>query len=109
MGWFFGVTALLFAAATFAGEYRYLSVAGYTFQGRYLLPVSIGLSVVVWHDVSAARRALVGMVIVLNLLLAHETARRYYVERWHGVRQALPLGGSTIKSSTALHPNGKTP
>jgi len=85
---------LAFTAVTFAGEYHYLDVAGYTFQGRYLLPVALAFAVVLWHDQIWARRALIAAVIVLNVLLVEATVTRYYVDRWSGLWQSLPVHAS---------------
>lgn len=86
------VTAAVFVAATVAGEFYYLPQAGYTLQGRYFLPVAVLVAaIVVWHDVPAARHALVGAVMVLCALLVHRTVDRYYAENWAGVRAGLPF------------------
>jgi Predicted membrane protein (DUF2142) len=82
---------LAFTFVTFAGEYHYLDVAGYTFQGRYLLPVASAFAVVLWHDRVWLRRALIGVVAVVNLLLADATISRYYADRWTGLWRALPV------------------
>lgn len=98
--WYLAGTFVLFAAVTFAGEYRYLPVAGYTFQGRYLLPVAMGLGSVMWHEAALLRRLLLASIIVINVLLAHETAKRYYVDRWAGVWQALPFAPGPLEKGT---------
>ena len=87
------LTWLAFTLVTFAGEYHYLDVAGYTFQGRYLFPVALGFASVVWHDRIVLRRALIGLVLILNVLLADATITRYYTDRWTGLWQSLPIHG----------------
>src|SRR5207244_4292754 len=44
--WYLGTFWILFLLSTFAAELRYLREAGYTFQGRYLLPAALGLGAV---------------------------------------------------------------
>jgi Predicted membrane protein (DUF2142) len=89
---FVATVFLVFAALTVAGEFLYLSQAGYTLQGRYLLPVALGLiAPILWHRVPPARYALVAGVVVVNLLLAQQTVTRYYHDGWSGVRQAFPF------------------
>ena len=77
--------------STFAAELRYLREAGYTFQGRYLLPAALGLGAVLLHEVRAARIALLAGVLALNLVLVRETVHRYYGGGWHGAVHALPF------------------
>lgn len=89
--WYLGALAVLFFLSTIAAEIRYLPDAGYTFQGRYLLPGALGLGAVLLHQVRAARLALLGGVIALNLVLMQETVRRYYVGGWKGAVHALPF------------------
>jgi hypothetical protein len=88
---FAGVVFVAFAAVTLAGEFGYLTQAGYTLQGRYFLPAALGLAApVLSHRVPAARYALLAGVITVNLLLARQTVTRYYDDGWSGVRQGLP-------------------
>jgi hypothetical protein len=82
---------VLFFVSTFVAEFRYLREAGYTFQGRYLLPAALAFGVVVLHEVKAVRIALLAGVLALNVVLVRETVRRYYVEGWRGAVHALPL------------------
>jgi hypothetical protein len=89
---FVATVFVVFTALTVAGEFVYLSQAGYTLQGRYLLPVALGLiAPILWHRVPPARYALVAGVVVVNLLLAQQTVARYYHDGWTGVRQAFPF------------------
>jgi hypothetical protein len=89
--WYLGAVWVLFVVSTFVAEFRYLGEAGYTFQGRYLLPAALGFGVIVLHEVRAARLALLAGVLALNLALARETVRRYYVDGWRGAVHALPF------------------
>jgi hypothetical protein len=83
---------LAFGGATLAGEYGFLSQAGFQFQGRYLLPAIIGLlAIVLSHRVAPARYALLAGVIVVNLLLMQRTVTRYYADGWTGFSEALPF------------------
>jgi hypothetical protein len=81
----------LFFVSTFVAEFRYLPEAGYTFQGRYLLPAAIAFGVIVLHQVRPVRIALLAGVLALNLVLARETVRRYYIDGWRGAVHALPF------------------
>jgi Flp pilus assembly pilin Flp len=81
-----------FAMTTMAGEFGYLTQAGFTLQGRYFLPAVLGLiAPVLWHRVTPARYALLAGLVAVNLLLAQRTVTRYYEEGWTGVCQALPF------------------
>jgi hypothetical protein len=89
---FTGAVFVAFAATTLAGEYGYLTQAGYTLQGRYFLPALLGiLAPVLSHRVPLARWALLAGLIAVHLLLAQRTVTRYYEDGWTGVRQALPF------------------
>jgi hypothetical protein len=86
------VTSAAFVAGTVAGEFYYLPQAGYTLQGRYLLPVAVLVAAIVaWHEVRPARYAFIGVVMVLCALLVQRTVDRYYAENWSGVRAGLPF------------------
>jgi hypothetical protein len=91
LAWYLGAIGILFFASTIAAEVRYLHDAGYTFQGRYLLPGALGLGAVLLHEVRAARLALLGGVLALNLVLAQATVDRFYVGGWKGALHALPF------------------
>ena len=88
--WYLGAIWLAFLGSTFAAELRYLHDAGYTFQGRYLLPAALGLGAVLLHEVRAARIAFLAALLALNVVLARETTRRYY-GGWQGAVHALPF------------------
>lgn len=104
VAWFAAIVGVAFTAVTFAGEYHYLDVAGYTFQGRYLFPVALAFGVVLWHDVALVRRALLAGIVIFHVGLVDATVTRYYAERWAGVWQALPLHAPDRSSN-----NGDTP
>ncbi len=88
--WYLGTVWILFVGSTFVAELRYLREAGYTFQGRYLLPAALGLGAVLLHEVRAARVVFLAALLALNLVLARETTRRYY-GGWRGAVHALPF------------------
>jgi predicted membrane protein DUF2142 len=90
LAWYLGAIWVAFLGSTFAAELRYLHEAGYTFQGRYLLPAALGLGAVLLHEVRAARVAFLAALLALNLVLARETTRRYY-GGWKGAVHALPF------------------
>jgi hypothetical protein len=102
--WFAAIVGVTFTAVTFAGEYHYLGIAGYTFQGRYLFPVALAFGVVLWHDVAPVRRALLVGLFIVHVALVDATVTRYYAERWAGVWQALPFHAPDRSSL-----NGDTP
>jgi hypothetical protein len=89
--WYLGAIWIVFVGSTFAAELRYLREAGYTFQGRYLLPAALGFGAVLLHEVRTARIALLAGLVALNLVLARETTRRYYGGGWKGAVHALPF------------------
>jgi hypothetical protein len=89
--WYLGTLWILFVGSTFAAELRYLREAGYTFQGRYLLPAALGLGAVLLHEVRAARIAMLAGVLALNLVLARESVQRYYAGSWRVAVHALPF------------------
>lgn len=70
--------SVVFCLGVIAGEYHYLSKAGYTIQGRYFLPVSIGLSVFLVHRALLFRYIFVAYLLFLNLALVHEHFIRYF-------------------------------
>jgi hypothetical protein len=72
------------------GEYWYLPTAGYNFQGRHLLPVSIGLAGLVLHSHRPAVWTLLGWLGLMNLLLIHETIVRYFDGDWGRLWASLP-------------------
>ena len=83
---------LAYGGATLAGEYGFLSQAGFQLQGRYFLPAVIGLlAIALSHHVAPARYALLAGLIVVNLLLMQRTVTRYYADGWSGFSAALPF------------------
>ena len=89
---------VIFTAAVFAGyvvlmafgEYRYLPMAGENFQGRHLLPASIGLAGLVSHDEAWARRLLIGYLAIMNVAFMHASIVRYFGGNWSAFWQSLP-------------------
>jgi hypothetical protein len=84
-----------FLAVTLAGEFFYLPTAGYFLQGRHLLPASLGLTGLMWHRVRPVRLAFLAVLIVMNVLLLHQTVLRYYTRGWSAVVSALPFAGAS--------------
>jgi len=91
LAWYLGTLWIVFLGSAFAAEFRYLHDAGYTFQGRYLLPAALGLGAVLLHEVRAARMAMVAGLVALNVVLADATVHRYYGGGWQGAVHALPF------------------
>jgi hypothetical protein len=93
LAWYLAALWIVFVGSTFAAEMRYLREAGYTFQGRYLLPAGLGFGVILLHQVRAARVALFAGLIALQLVLMDVTVHRYYGNGWRGMVNALPFRG----------------
>jgi len=91
---FTAILLIAFVAATLTGEFLYLPVSGYVLQGRHLLPASIGLALVVMHRVTAARIALLALLVLLNVLLIQATIDRYYNGQWKVAAHALPFSAA---------------
>jgi hypothetical protein len=72
------VASSLFVLGTLAGEYAMVSKAGLTFQGRYVLPVMLGVAVLTRHNWRTVRWALVLAIVALHLSLAGRSVTRYY-------------------------------
>jgi hypothetical protein len=93
----FSAFAALFGVCYFTcmtiGEYWYLPMAGYNFQGRHLLPACVGLAGLVIHDSRFTRWSLVGMLGLLNVMLMHESIVRYFGGDWGVFRASLPWPG----------------
>jgi len=80
-GWasYFLLFALIYCAGVAAGEYHYLSIAGYTLQGRYFLPAALGLSVAFSiHRFLPAMYLFIGYLFIFNIALIHESLYRYF-------------------------------
>jgi hypothetical protein len=88
---FASVISIAFVAATVAGEFAYLPVAGYILQGRHLLPGSIALALLVMHRVTAVRIATIGFFVLLNVLLIDATLDRYYGGEWKLAVYTMPF------------------
>jgi hypothetical protein len=82
----FALFAVLFGVAyfigVFVGEFRYLAAAGFTFQGRYLLPASVAVAVVLLEQWRAWRLVVVVYLLALNVALVQRTVERYYDGSW---------------------------
>jgi hypothetical protein len=78
--------AALFGAAfvigVLAAVYRGMPSIGLQFQGRYLLPASPGLTVVLADRWRAWRVALALFMVAFNLALLQRTVERYYEGDW---------------------------
>lgn len=72
------------------GEYHYFPVAGVNFQGRHVLPASIGLCGLVMHEAVWVRRAFIGFLGVFNLTLMHQSFVRYFAADWTALWLSLP-------------------
>jgi hypothetical protein len=91
----FAMYALLFAviysAGILAGEFLYLDDAGYTVQGRYFIPVSLGFSVCLLHPLVSFGYLLPLYLCFFNYVLMLATVDRYYAGDWSRVLLALPF------------------
>ena len=101
---YFGLCFVVFAATMYAVEYSYLREAGLIIQGRYFLPASIGLAPLLFHRSTAARLALVGSVVVLNVGLMAATIQRYYGDDWRTAWRALPFDAAPEAAGPAATP-----
>jgi hypothetical protein len=61
------------------GEFHYLAKAGYTLQGRYFLPVALGLSTFLVHRFLPAIYLFMGYILIFNAAMIIETLYRYFV------------------------------
>jgi hypothetical protein len=86
--------AVLFALGYFAcmtvGEYWYLPMAGYNFQGRHLLPACIGFAGLVMSDSHIARWTAAGWLTLINVMLMHASIVRYFGGDWGVFLASLP-------------------
>jgi hypothetical protein len=86
--------AALYAAALVAAEFVNVPRWGYAIQGRYFLPVALGVALLVCHPAQWLRRAFVAFLIVFQVYCLQLTVDRYYAGDWSLVRRALPFRGS---------------
>ncbi len=90
----FASFAALFGACYFAvmtiGEYWYLPMAGYNFQGRHLFPACIALGGLVVHENRYVRWTIVGWIGLMNLVLIWLSFQRYFGGDWRVFLAALP-------------------
>jgi hypothetical protein len=97
--------AALYAAALVAAEFVNVPRWGYAIQGRYFLPVALGVAVLVCHPAAWLRRAFVAFLVVFQLLCLQLTVDRYYAGDWSLVRRALPFrGAGADRAGAALVP-----
>jgi hypothetical protein len=85
---------VLYAGALVAAEFASVSRWGYGLQGRYLLPVALGIFVVVCHPAAWLRRAFVVLMLAFNLYCVDLTVDRYYGGDWSLAWRALPFRGA---------------
>jgi hypothetical protein len=86
--------AALYAAALVAAEFVNVPRWGYAIQGRYFLPVALGVALLVCHPAQWLRRAFVAFLIVFQVYCLQLTVDRYYAGDWSLVRRALPFRGA---------------
>lgn len=87
---FAALTSLFFFLALLAGEFRTLSTVGFLIQGRYLLAVALGVSMVVAHPLRWLRNAVLLWLVVMNVAFVPRTVERYYSGDWGCVVESLP-------------------
>jgi hypothetical protein len=100
--------AALYAAALVAAEFVNVPRWGYAIQGRYFLPVALGVAVLVCHPARWLRRAFVAWVVLFHLSALQLTVDRYYAGDWSLVRRALPFRSASADrgGSAFLPPSG---
>jgi hypothetical protein len=81
----------VFLASMVVGGFLNLRVAGYMLQGRYFLPVAIGLAPLVMQDTRWQRWTLPAAVALLNVALMWETVWRYYGGDWSLLWLSFPF------------------
>ncbi len=89
--WYVFLVSLLFIAASFAVEYHLLPRYGWVLQGRYFLPVSLGLAMLMVHRFTWARNAFLAYLVLFNVLLFAASVDRYYSGDWKLAWHALPF------------------
>ncbi len=89
--WYSLLFSMVFAAGMFAVEYLMLPRYGFVLQGRYFLPVSIGLAMLLVHRHAWARYAFLFYLAVFGVLFFRETVARYYDGDWGRAWRALPF------------------
>jgi hypothetical protein len=82
LGSFLLVAGIGYAGLLLGSEYVHLDTAPLFIQGRYVLPVSLGLAVLVRQRSPALSWALPALVLALNVALAQATITRYFVGGW---------------------------
>jgi hypothetical protein len=72
------------------GEYWYLPMAGYNFQGRHLLPACVGFAGLALSGSRVSRWTVVGWLALMNVMLMHESIVRYFGGDWAVFRASWP-------------------
>ncbi len=109
---FAGAVFVAFAMMTMAGEFGYLTQAGYTLQGRYFLPADPGTSrprPLASRDPGPLRAA--GWADCRQPPARHSrtVARYYVVDEWTGVRQGAAVPLTPPRRSVAPAPRPELP
>jgi hypothetical protein len=91
---FAGLVGLAFVAGTYAGAFFLHPGRGLNLQGRYLLPASIGLAMLVLPQRRAWRVGVVAFLVVFNLALFQGTIDRYFDGDWGRAWRAQPFAAS---------------
>lgn len=89
--WYAMLVSALFSAGLLAVEYLLLPRYGFVLQGRYFLPVSLGLAMLLVHRWSWVRYTFLVYLIVFSSLLFHESVDRFYDGDWERVWRAHPF------------------
>jgi hypothetical protein len=87
---------LCFLVLTFAGEFAQVHEIGFTFQGRYALPASIGISSLVLASGWLPRMAMLALVVWLNAALFDTSVHRYWGD-WSRYVRAQPFAGMVTR------------
>ena len=93
------VFSLIYSFGLLAGEFINLKVNGYIFQGRYLLPVALGFSVFIAHNIKFLRWAFIGYLILFNLLFLEASIERYYKRDYSLFISSLPFSSAPTSST----------
>lgn len=80
----------LYALILLGGPLAWVPGLGGGVQGRYLLPVSLALALVVVHRRRFVGRAFIGVLGLFHLALAHETVVRYFGGDYGLLWRSLP-------------------
>lgn len=81
----------------------YVAKAGLTLQGRYFLPVAIGLSAVAVHRNVIFSSLLLATLIAFNAAFMHRTIERYYAKGLPTFYESLPFRAPTMQPVEMIH------